>query len=266
VAERISVVVPTKNSGENLRECLESIRSQTYQDFELIVVDGHSTDGTVRIAKEYAAKVLLSRRSLPGARNLGFSKANGSIFLSIDSDMILEEGLFEDIVRRFGAHGALVIPETGYGTSFFSRCKDLEKRCYIGDEIVESARAFRRSALEAVGGYDENLHFAEDWDLHCRLKEKFGIGRTISKVYHSTQHLSFSEDLRKAYFYGKTLPKYLDKKTKQSEKWHKPSKFFFIRHFGKLAREPVTGLGLTAIKCLEYSAGFLGFTCAKLGL
>ncbi|HSB47663.1 MAG TPA: glycosyltransferase [Candidatus Bilamarchaeum sp.] len=264
--ELLSVVVPTKNSGDCLKACLDSIRSQTYRKFELIVVDGYSTDSTLQIARKYADKVLLSKRSLPGARNLGFSKARGSIFLSIDSDMILEPGLFGDIVARFNSHGALIIPEAGYGTNFLSRCKDLEKRCYLGDPIIESARAFRPAAFGKVGGYDENLHFAEDWDLHCRLKDGFSIGRTESKVLHNTQNLTLSHDLKKAFIYGKTLPRYLDKKTSQSEKWLNPANFFFIRHFSKLAREPVEGIGLTAIKGMEYTAGFIGFASAKLGL
>jgi len=56
----VSVIIPTKNSGRTIRPCLESVRAQTYRNFEIVVVDNFSSDSTVRIAKEYADLVLLA--------------------------------------------------------------------------------------------------------------------------------------------------------------------------------------------------------------
>jgi len=54
----ISVIIPTKNSEQTLRECLSSVRAQTYRNFEIIVVENFSSDSTVALAKQYDALVL----------------------------------------------------------------------------------------------------------------------------------------------------------------------------------------------------------------
>jgi len=259
----IIVVIPTKNSMKTLRPCLESIKNQNYRDYELIIVDGGSTDGTIELAGEYTDKVFVTGHGRSEARNFGFSMAKGDVFISIDSDMILEPGVFREAAENMSNHGGLIIPEIGYGNDFVSKCKDLEKRCYIGDEIIESSRVFSREAFEKVGGYDSNLVFGEDWDIHSRIKEKFSIGRISSRMLHNTAELDFIGNMKKAYLYGKTLPRYFAKGHPQADEWKKPSKFFFIRHFSKLKCEPLYALGLTAIKGLEYISGFVGFVSAK---
>lgn len=263
--ELISIVIPTRNSGKTLGHTLRSISAQTHKNHEVIIADGCSSDDTCEIARRFGVRLISSKASLPGARNEGFRLAKGSIFMSIDSDMILSPAMLEEVAAKMGSHGALVLPEEGYGRDFISRCKDLEKRCYIGDSIVEAARAFRRDAFEAVGGYDPGLLFAEDWDIFCRIREKFSIGRVDSRIKHNTEGVSFLSNLRKAYRYGYTLPRYLAKGHRQAEQWLDPRNFFFIRHMWKLKDEPVHAAGLLLIKGSEYAAGMAGFLGAKLG-
>ncbi len=261
----ISVIIPTKNSERTLLPCLQSIKEQTYRDYEIIIVDGHSTDGTLEIARRYTDRIISSEAGRSEARNLGFSKTDGDVFLSIDSDMILERTLLQEISQKMKNKDALVIPEVGYGKDFLSRCKDLEKRCYINDEIIESVRAFSRQAFEGVGGYDPKLIFGEDWDIHQRLKERYPIGRTASRILHNTTQVSLSSNLAKSYLYGNTIQKYLDKEHPQTREWLRLRNLFFLRHFSKLVKEPFYALGLFIIKAMEYSFGFAGFLAAELG-
>jgi len=260
----ISIVVPTKNSERPLRKTLDSIKAQTYRDYEIIIVDGFSTDKTEEVAREYTDKFYTSSASLPGARNVGFSKAIGEIYASIDSDMILEPTVLEEAVKRSKDADIFVIPEVGYGDDFISRCKDLEKRCYHGDAVIEAARIFPRKVYESVNGYDGQLLFGEDWDIHCRMKEKHRIGRLQSKLYHNTEHISFFSNIKKAYGYGKTLPRYLAKRHSQINEWLDFKKIFFIKHFSKLKKEPIYAFGLFVIKSMEYAAGLSGFIVAKV--
>ncbi len=260
----ISIVIPTKNSGKTMRKCLESIKNQTYRDYEIIVVDGFSRDDTVKICREFTDRIFVSDKSLPACRNIGFTNAKGDIFISIDSDMILQKTVLEEVANKMKDNGALIISEIGYGDDFVSRCKDLEKRCYVGDELIESARAFSRKAFEAVGGYDESLLFGEDWDIHERIQSGFDYGRVESRIMHNTENLCMIHNLKKAYNYGKSLPLYFSKE-RPRDRWITPSKIFFARHFSKLRKEPITALGLTVIKSMEYAAGLAGFISYKLG-
>jgi len=261
---KITIVIPTKNSAKTLGQCLESIKNQTYKNYELIIIDAYSTDETEKIARQYTDKFFSSKAGMSAARNEGFAKATGEIFISIDSDMIIEENVLKEVAERMGSHGGLIIPEVGYGTDYVSRCKDLEKRCYVGDEYIESIRAFTSEAFNAVNGYDEELLFGEDSDFHSRVKLKYRIGRTNSKLLHNTKYMCFVSNLKKAYGYGKSLPEYFSREHVRKAQFN-PKRMFFVRHFSKLIREPVYASGLFVIKGMEYTTGFMGYVSAKRG-
>jgi glycosyltransferase involved in cell wall biosynthesis len=254
----ISVVIPTKNSASTLANCLRSIRAQGYPNYEVLVVDAFSSDRTEEVARSFDARFISSPAGLPAARNLGFSKAKGSIFVSIDSDQMLESGLFSEIATLMGSHDALIIPQVGHGTDFISRCKDLEQRCYLGDDTTESARVFSRDAFTTVGGYDPQLYFGEDRDMYSRIKARFKVGRTVAMVMHDTRQFSIVHDLGKAYVYGKTLRRYIAKDHPQTRRWLSTTNFFFLRHAKMLLGEPLEATGLLVIKLAEYCAGAVG--------
>ena len=149
----ISVVIPTRDSEASIGSCLQSIERQGYRDFEIIVVDGNSRDRTREIALR-AAKVMTTGAPVPEARNLGFASARGEILVSIDSDMILEDGLLQDIAERMDGFGALVIPELGCG------------RGIAGDRDPGREVERPRTAHPAHGHRAERqLHEASDEDV-----------------------------------------------------------------------------------------------------
>src|SRR6266571_8664497 len=86
----VSVIIPTKNSERTIRRCLESVRAQTYRNFEIVVVDNFSSDSTVRIAKEYADIVLLAGPERTSQVKLGAANSKGDFVYKIDSDFVLE--------------------------------------------------------------------------------------------------------------------------------------------------------------------------------
>ena len=90
---KISIIIPVYNSSLTLNECLNSIFSSKYYDFEVIVVSGNSTDNSVEIAKKYKTKIIeLTENKGPAlARNRGAEIAEGEILLFIDSDVIINK-------------------------------------------------------------------------------------------------------------------------------------------------------------------------------
>src|SRR5438445_12743944 len=79
----VSVIIPTKNSERTIRRCLESVRTQTYRNFEIVVVDNFSSDSTVRIAKKYADVILLAGPERTSQVKQGAAKRKGDFIYKI---------------------------------------------------------------------------------------------------------------------------------------------------------------------------------------
>lgn len=260
----ISIVIPAKDCAALLEQCLISVRAQHYPSFEIIVVDGHSSDMTRKVAGKYADRVIQSYGSVPASRNEGFGAASGRIFLSIDSDMVMESGLLEDVAACMGRHGALVIPEKGSGKGLIAQCKALEKECYLGNRDIESARAFSHDAFVLAGGYDAKLLYGEDRDLHCRVARVSGLGRTTKGLLHDTGGLSLAGCLRKAYRYGRSSGAFFTKKHPGTGATVSPLRVLFLDRFSLLARKPIIAVCLAALKTLESIAFVAGYALAAI--
>ena len=118
--KKISVIIPVFNCIEYFPQCIDSLLAQTFDDFEIIVIDDGSTDGTYELAQHYAGahdhvRVLRQNHQFAGAaRNLGLSMAQGEYVIFLDGDDYFERTLLEDALRRiqetdadicaFGAH------------------------------------------------------------------------------------------------------------------------------------------------------------------
>ncbi|MGC9530575.1 MAG: glycosyltransferase family 2 protein [Candidatus Bipolaricaulaceae bacterium] len=118
----VSVVIPTLNEEENIHRCLRALADQTFQQFEVLVVDGGSTDGTVAVAEAGGAHVLtLQERGIARARQLGFQAARGDIVASTDADAVLPPQWLEAIVAVFADPAVVAV----FGTTRFSGAKDV---------------------------------------------------------------------------------------------------------------------------------------------
>jgi glycosyltransferase involved in cell wall biosynthesis len=167
----VSVIVTTRNSGQTLEACLDSIRRQTYAATELVVVDNHSSDRTLEIANRLADKVATIGPERSAQRNHGASIASGALILFIDADMVLDPEVVAEGARILGAGTvpAVVIPEETVGEGFWTACRALERGCYNGDDTIEAARFYSRAAFAEAGGFDIHLNGGEDWDLSRRV-------------------------------------------------------------------------------------------------
>src|SRR5687767_4517414 len=86
---KISVVMPSFNRGHTIKQAIDSVLAQNFRDFELIVVDEHSTDGTEEILASYGDRIRVIReyaRGVARARNLGIAAARGEYICYCDSD------------------------------------------------------------------------------------------------------------------------------------------------------------------------------------
>lgn len=119
---KLSIVIPSCNNAKWLGKCLDSITSQTYQDFEIIVVDDLSTDDSVKVAKKHLRKqdtliINESKRLNGGTRNVGILKAKGDYILCIDcDDWLVDNKVLETIVNKLDVLGDIDILFTDYIT------------------------------------------------------------------------------------------------------------------------------------------------------
>jgi len=252
MGELVSVVIPTFNSEKEISRCLESIRKQSYEEIEIIVVDRHSKDKTGKIARKYSAKVLLDKGERARAKNTGMKSAMGKYICFIDSDMELEENVIAECIKAMDPKtGGVVIPEASVGKSFWVKVRDFE-RSFYSESKVESARFFRLETARKAGGFDEKVVFFEEAVLPEKI-EKLGLGvraRIKSKILHHEEGFSLGKWLRKKYYYGKTATR-----SKQTDIFYRLKLFFANKRFYS---RPVLMTGVIILKTLETIATVLG--------
>src|SRR5208337_2676204 len=181
----ISVVVCTYNGHRTIRDCLEGLKKVDYPNFEVIVVNDGSTDGTETIANEYGFKVIsIPNGGLSNARNVGMRTANGEIIAYTDDDAVPDPHWLTYLAATF-----LTTDHVGVGGPNIPPVDDDAKaecvanspggpiHVLLTDQQAEHIpgcnMAFRKAALEAIGGFDTQFRIAgDDVDLCWRLIER----------------------------------------------------------------------------------------------
>lgn len=205
---RVSVIVPVLNAGAYLGEAIESIMSQSFQDWELIIVDDGSTDDSPAVAQSYREKdariVLLppdkDRRGAAAARNRGIAASRGEFITFLDADdLYLPAKLAHDIAaldadpeagwvysasRRFHQDAPDRYRSEMLGLRLDRRYQPPELLCRIileerGDVPATCGVMIRRKALEEVGGFEERFALYEDQSLWVKLMMRYPV-RVIS--------------------------------------------------------------------------------------
>ena len=188
---RVSVIIPTYNRAALVQDAAASVLAQTFRDFELLVVDDGSTDGTPEALAAFAGEIKVlrhpQRRGVSAARNTGIAAAQGEMLAFLDSDdlwlpeklarqmafMAALPGLLlsqtEEIWVRRGLRVNPPLSHRKEGGHIFLRSLE---RCLVSPSAV----VLHRRLLEAHGGFDEDLPAAEDYDLWLRLAWRYEVG------------------------------------------------------------------------------------------
>jgi glycosyltransferase involved in cell wall biosynthesis len=255
--ETVSVVVTTRNSGQTLGACLTSIRRQTYPAVELVVVDNHSSDETLTIATEYADQVATIGPERSAQRNHGASLTSGAFLLFIDADMVLDPEVIADGVDLLETAGlpAVVIPEETVGEGFWTACRSLERGCYNGDDTIEAARLYARSAFGAAGGFDTDLNGGEDWDLSRRVARERRLPRTRAMIHHDEGRTRLRTVYTKRRYYAPGYLAFVRKHGRGAIAQGNPIfRAAYIRNWRTLGRHPLLTAGMFTLKAVELAA------------
>jgi SAM-dependent methyltransferase len=188
----VSVVIPCFNLGAYLDECVQSVLDQTFQDFEIIIVDDGSDDpATCHMLTSYKRpKTRLIRtknQGLAAARNLGFGESSGRYVSFLDADDLFEPRFLEQTVAVLDTDSAAFAScwLKAFGAAEFewtpSRC---DFPHLLAEDTVCTAALTRRESLLDVGGFDRAMPVAgyEDWELAISLVEGGHAGSIIPEV------------------------------------------------------------------------------------
>ena len=209
---KFTIVTPSYNQSKFIRNTIDGVLGQTHKNFEYIVVDGASTDGTDEILKEYSSR--LSRVIIEpddgqtDAINKGFSSATGEIFAYINSDDYYFKDTLEIVAQYFDDHpdvdliygDCVFTDENGQFFRYFSEISDFDEDRLrnFSDHIMQPAAFWRRRVFEKFGPFNEDYHFGFDWAFWCELaKQGCNIQRipyilAANRVYDQTKTLSGS--------------------------------------------------------------------------
>src|SRR5215468_8663590 len=246
----ISVVVCSFNGSRTIGGCLEAIGNIRYPAFEVIVVDDGSTDDTAAIAAQYDATLIRTpNHGLGHARNVGWQAASGEIIAYIDDDAYPDPDWLTYIVEtlRNGNYGGvggpnILPPHDGSIAACVANSPGGPRHVLLTDTEAEHIpgcnMALVRTALEAIGGFDERFRVAgDDVDICWRLQErgwKLGFS-PAAQVWHHRRN-SVRAYLRQQKGYGEA-------EALLEKKW--PQKYNSLGHLSWLGR--VYGAGLPRV-------------------
>ena len=191
-APAVSVVIPCHDDGRYLYEAVDSVLNQTYNDFQVIVIDDGSTEeSTVRLLEEYERPktklIRTAHKGLAAARNIGIRACESKYILPLDADDKIKETYLEKAVGIIQANDGIGIVYCN-AEVFGAECGPWELQPYRFPEILYGnmifcSALFRRSDWETVGGYNTNMIYGwEDYDFWLSLIE---LGRDVCRIPES---------------------------------------------------------------------------------
>ena len=258
----VSVTLPLAPDAdpELLNICVRSLADQTYRHFEVLILisDGSRAELTQIAESMPSARVFEGSFSKSGARNFLASKAIGEymIYLGVHSE--LSSGLLEELVSIVLEKDLLaaICPQRGAsGTSFWSKCRSLEKELMLGDPMAEGPCFIKLSTFREIGGFDEDLDPLDDWALTSKLRERGVLFARVRSPITIRQTTSLAEMLRRKYLRGQKIPS-LIQKYPDIEHLRLSKRFLdeYLRNWKLLARSPILSIGLAFLKMLDISA------------
>ncbi|MGO9453929.1 MAG: glycosyltransferase family 2 protein [Candidatus Binataceae bacterium] len=208
----VSVIIPTHDRKPLLRRAIESVVEGNFRDFEIIVVDNGSSDGTVEMVEtmmQLDQRIRLvrnhGRNQISAALNLGVKAAFGKYVSQLDSDDEYTAETLSQQIAHLEAHPAWglaisyyevideegrVVPEIGV-----IRHAEYDRNNILRTSGAGAVRTWHRCAIENLGGFDEETFgfYAEDYDLILKASERYDIGRVHATLYRCRRHQTNNE-------------------------------------------------------------------------
>ena len=178
---KISIITVTKNSEKFLKDCILSVKNQSYKNFEHIIVDGNSSDKTLKIIKSFKGKIKLFRnfkdKGLYDAMNLGIKKSSGEIIGILNSDDIYFKNTLKIVNAYFNNHENLdFLFGSVYKHKLLTGYRPKIINWSFGFYTTHSVGFFiKKKSQLRVGFYNLKYKYSADYDLFLRIIKKFNL-------------------------------------------------------------------------------------------
>ncbi len=183
----VSVIIPAYNSGNYIKETLNSVYNQTWKNLEVIVVDDGSTDHTLEVIKKFGSKIRLFNQEnsgAPAARNKGFYVSNGEFIQYLDADDLLSPQKIEEQVKVLLEHNECIA--NGRWGRFYTNLpqdesikwgpheslqKDLDPVTWLCQNHMSTSHAWLtpKELISSAGPWDESLLINQDGEFFSRV-------------------------------------------------------------------------------------------------
>ena len=198
----LSVILPSYNAHAGIHKALSSIREQSFSNFEIIIIDDGSDDGTIEYIRGVSDKrirliVRENESGITSALNRGIQESNGKYIARHDADDWSVPNRFEKQVEYLEANQEIALLGTGAYLVDADDRKISQRRVDTNpslsdlihhNEYVHGSVMMRKEALESVGGYDEWFPTTEDYDLWLRLANEYEVRNIDEPLYYFRQH------------------------------------------------------------------------------
>ena len=193
----VSIVLPVYNGEKYLKQSIESVLNQTYENLELIIVNDNSTDSSLDIAKEFEridsrVKVISNPRNLklPSSLNNGFKNANGEYYTWTSDDNYYENNAIEEMVNYLESNqdkamvccNQTIIDLRANNNRLFK--PSLSVQDMLINNYVGACFLYRKTAADAIGEYNPKKFLIEDYDYWLRMMLYGNIGHLDKNLYN----------------------------------------------------------------------------------
>ena len=222
----VSVIMPTYNREDIIERAIDSVLSQTFTNYELIVIDDGSKDSTEElITTKYTAQINSGKikyikqknGGVSSARNKGLSEARGSIIAYLDSDNYWLDTYLEKMVsslvdnNKNTAYASMEVSDTVRKKQFIRNAEYDRKKLLNSNFIDLNVFVHKRFLYDQMGGFDESLTRLVDWDLilrYTRLNEPYFVSEVLTKYFLSEKLNNISNTINLGDNYDKVQQKH----------------------------------------------------------
>lgn len=204
---KVSVIIPVYNEEKYIGKCLESLKKQSFQDFEIIIIDDGSQDKTREIIEKYKKIKLITgeHKGTAISRNLGAKKARGDILIFIDADMTFDKDYLRNLIKPILENKEIIGTTHDYEVAdnidnIWSRCWGKIRVSKEGAKDVKIFRAIRKDKFFEMGGFDSKYGYADDQTFWF----KFGVKPEVAEdtiCYHKNPE-TLEETYKQAVWIG----------------------------------------------------------------